>query len=161
MLLQSSLDQSDKRNVILSWDKQKPVGSVGREYVLKINNLKSSTQTGNLQIASGAGSYLVLTSFAQNLSDVYIYPQPAKVQNGLGKITFANLPNKAMILILNLEGKQIASFEENNGDGGVEFSLKDQSGDALNSGIYIYRIVRLDNSGNEVEEKIGKFAVIQ
>ncbi|MCK7523050.1 MAG: T9SS type A sorting domain-containing protein [Ignavibacteriales bacterium] len=155
------VDQSDKKSVYLSWDKQKPVGSVGKEYVLKISNLKSSAQTGTVQIASGAGSYLVLTSFAKDLSDVYVYPQPAKVQDGLGKITFANLPIKAKILILNLQGKQIAAIEENNGDGGVEFSLKDKNGDALNSGIYIYRIVRLDNSGNEVEEKIGKFAIIQ
>jgi len=102
-----------------------------------------------------------LVGFAQDLSDVYIYPQPAIIQNGLGKITFANLPNKAKILILNLQGKQIATVEENNGDGGVEFILKDQNGDELNSGIYIYRIVRLDNTGNEVEEKIGKFAIIR
>jgi len=145
----------------LSWDKQKPVGSVGKEYVLRISNIKSSSQTGGLQITSGAGSFLVLTSFAKDLSDVYVYPQPSKVQNGLGKITFANLPNRVKILILNLEGKQIATVEEKNGDGGVEFILRDQSGDALNSGIYIYRIVSLDETGNEVEEKLGKFAVIQ
>jgi hypothetical protein len=155
------VDQSDRKSLYLSWDKQKPVGSVGKEYVLRIRNLKSTTQTGNVDIASGAGSYLVLTSFAKDLSDVYVYPQPAKIQNGLGKITFANLPKKAKILILNLQGKQIAAIEENNGDGGVEFILKDQNGDALNTGIYIYRIERLDNSGNEVEEKIGKFAVIR
>jgi hypothetical protein len=156
-----SVDQSDKRNVILSWDKQKPVGSVGKEYVLKINNIRSSAQTGGLPIAPGAGSYLVLTSFASDLSDVYVYPQPSKVEDGLGKITFANLPNKAKILILSLEGKQIASIDENDGNGGVEFILKDQNGHALNSGIYMYRVVRLDETGNEVEEKLGKFAVIQ
>lgn len=156
-----SVDQSDKRNIILNWDKQKPIGSIGREYVLKINNLKSSAQTGNLQIASGAGSYLVLSSFAKDLSDVYVYPQPAKVQDGLGKITFANLPNKAKILIMSLEGKQIASIEENNGDGGVDFFLKDQNGNAMNTGIYIYRVIRVDNAGNEIEEKIGKFAAIK
>jgi len=155
------VDQSDKKNIYLSWDNQKPVGSVGKEYVLKINNLKSSTQTGNVQIASGAGSYLVLATYAKDLSDVYVYPQPARVQNGIGKITFANLPNHAKILILNLEGKQINTVEEKDGNGGVDFNLKDQNGSNLNSGIYIYRIVRLDEIGNEVEEKIGKFAVIQ
>jgi len=155
------VDQSDTKSIYLSWDKQKPVGSVGKEYVLKISNLKSSSQTGSVQIASGAGSYLVLVGFALDLSDVYVYPQPAKIQNGLGKITFANLPSKAKILIMNLQGKQIAAIEENNGDGGVEFILKDQNGDALNSGVYFFRIVRLDNTGNEVEEKIGKFAIIR
>ncbi len=125
------IDQTDKRIIYLSWDKQKPVGSIGKEYVLRIVNLRSSVQTGSLQIASGAGSYLVLTSFAKDLSDMYVYPQPVKVESGLGKITFANLPNRAKILIMNLEGKQISSIEENNGDGGVDFYLKDQNGDAL------------------------------
>jgi len=155
------VDQSDKKNIYLSWDNQKPVGSVGKEYVLKINDLKSSIQTGNVQIASGAGSYLVLATYAKDLSDVYVYPQPARVQNGIGKITFANLPNHAKILILNLEGKQITMVEEKDGNGGVDFNLKDRDGSNLNSGIYIYRVVRLDEVGNEVEEKIGKFAVIQ
>lgn len=157
----ASIDQSDKRSIILRWENQKPVGAVGREYVLKINNLKSSIETGYLPIAAGAGSYLVLSSFAKDLSDVYVYPQPAKVSNGSGKITFANLPKKAKILILNLEGKQILSAEENNGDGGVEITLKDQNGNAFSSGIYLYRIVQLDDFGNETEEKVGKFAVVR
>ncbi len=156
-----TIDQTDKKTIYLSWDRQKPVGSVGKEFVLKINNLRSSAQTGNLQIASGAGSYIVLTSFAKDLSDVYVYPQPARINNGIGRVTFANLPSKAKILILSLEGKQIASVEESDGDGGTDFVLKDQNNNPLNSGIYIYRIIRLDNSGNEVEEKTGKFAVIK
>lgn len=155
------VDQSDKRNIILSWENQKPVGSIGREYVLKINNLKSSAQTGYLPISTSAGSYIVLTNFAKDLSDIYVYPHPVKVNDGTGKITFANLPKKAKIFILNLEGKQIAAIEENNGDGGVEYDLKDQNGKLLASGIYLYRIVQLDDSGQEVEEKIGKFAVIK
>lgn len=156
------VDQNDKKNLYLSWDKQKPVGSVGKEYVLKIANLISSTQTGNIQIASGAGSYLVLTRFAKDLSDIYVFPQPARIENGLGKITFANLPINFKLIILNVNGKQIGEREDKDLiSGGVEFTLKDQNGNALNSGIYIYRIVRLDNSGNEVEEKIGKFAIIQ
>ena len=155
------VEQNDQRNIILSWENQKPVGSIGREYVLKINNLKSSAQTGYLPISTGAGSYVVLTNFAKDLSDVYVYPHPVKVNDGSGKITFANLPKKAKIIVLNLEGKQIATIDENNGDGGVEYDLKDQNGRLLASGIYLYRIIQLNDSGQEVEEKIGKFAVIK
>lgn len=156
-----SIDPNDKKSITLSWDKQKPVGSVGKEYVLRVKNLRSSNQTGNLQIASGAGSYIVLTGYAKDLSDVYVYPQPVKVSNGLSVITFANLPNRAKILIMNLEGKQLASLEEKDGNGGVEFNLKDQSGNDLNSGVYLYRVVRIDENGNEAEEKLGKFAVVR
>ena len=62
---------------------------------------------------------------------------------------------------MNLEGKQLASLEEKDGNGGVEFNLKDQSGNDLNSGVYLYRVVRIDENGNEAEEKLGKFAVVR
>lgn len=154
------VDPADKTTVHLAWT-QKPVGSIGMEYTLHVVNLVSSLTTGNLQLAAGSGSYVVLTGFAKDLSDVYVYPQPASIHNGAGKIMFANIPNKAKILILNLQGEKIAALEENEGNGGVEYSLKDQDGKSLSSGIYLYHIVRLDNSGNEIEEKIGKFAVIK
>ena len=110
-------------------------------------------------INSGAGSYLVLTGYAKDLSDVYIYPNPAKVASG--KMTFANLPKRAKIIIWNLNGIRINELDETDGNGGVDYNMRDQSGQELGSGIYIYRIVRLDDSNNEVEEKIGKFAVIR
>ncbi len=76
-------------------------------------------------------------------------------------MTFANLPRRAKIIIWNLNGMRINELDETDGNGGVDFDMKDESGKELGSGIYIYRIVRLDDSNNEVEEKIGKFAVIR
>ena len=112
-----------------------------------------------MEINPGAGSYIVLTGYAKDLSDVYVYPNPAMVSSG--KMTFANLPKRAKIIIWNLEGMRINELSETDGNGGVDFNMKDESGKELGSGIYIYRVVRLDNADNEVEEKIGKFAVIR
>jgi subtilisin family serine protease len=140
-------------------DKKKPVGAIGVEYRLKINNLISSTATGNIKINDETGSYAVLTGNSQDLSDVYVYPNPAKAS--YGKMTFAHLPKKARITIWSLSGEKISELEENDGNGGVEFNLRNSRGDLLSSGIYIYRIVRLDDSDAEVEKKIGKFAVIR
>ncbi|RPI70683.1 MAG: T9SS C-terminal target domain-containing protein, partial [Ignavibacteriales bacterium] len=128
----------------------------GREYRLRINNLKSSN---GININTGAGSYIVLTSFANDLSDVYVYPNPSKGSSE--KITFANLPKKAKIIIFSLTGERINEIEETDGNGGVDFNLTYSTGEMLGSGIYIYRIVMLDDSNNEVEEKIGKFAVVR
>lgn len=150
------VDASDKKNIYLNLKGNKPVGSIGKEYRLQILNLSS---TDGIDINSGAGSYLVLTGYAKDLSDVYIYPNPAKVASG--KMTFANLPRKAKIIIWNLEGKRMNELSETDGNGGVDFNMKDESGKELGSGIYIYRVVRLDDSDNEVEEKIGKFAVVR
>jgi hypothetical protein len=134
---------------------------VGREYKLKIKDVTSSASDGNIAINNGAGSDIILTGYSKDLSGVYVYPNPAKIFNGGGKITFANLPQRAKIIIFNLQGKQMFELEENDGNGGVDYNLKDKSGVELSSGIYIFRVVELDNSNNEVDSKIGKFAVVK
>jgi subtilisin family serine protease len=147
--------------IYLNLEKKKPVGSVGIQYRLKITNLISSSESGNLPIAPETGSYIVLTGVTQNLSDIYVYPSPVKISNGSGKMTFANLPSKVKIIIFNINGIRISEIDESTTSGGVDYNLRDKNNDLLSSGIYIYRIVRLDGSNNEVETKIGKFAVIR
>lgn len=153
-------DPSDIKSVYINL-KGKPVGSVGREYTLKITNVMSSAASGNIKINSSAGSFLILTSITQDLSSVYVYPSPARLKSGTGKITFANLPQRAKIVIFTLSGIKVKEIDENSGTGGVDYDLRDKNNVPISSGIYIYRIVRLDASNNEVEEKIGKFAVVQ
>ena len=155
------IDQNDPKVIYIKLDGTKPVGSIGKEYKLKITNIFSSNSDGNIKINSGAGSDIVLVDYAENLSGVYVYPNPAKILNGGGKVTFANLPQRAKITIFNLEGKQISELEEKDGNGGVDFNLKDNSGLEISSGIYIFRVVQLDNANNEIDSKIGKFAVIK
>ena len=156
-----NVEQNDSKIIYIKLDGKNPVGSVGKEYKLKIKNVTSSQSEGDIPINSGAGSEIILTAYAKNLADVYVYPNPAKIFNGNGKITFANLPQRAKIIIFNLQGKQMFELEENDGNGGVDYNLKDKSGVELSSGIYIFRVVELDNSNNEIDSKIGKFAVIK
>jgi hypothetical protein len=147
--------------IYLNLEKKKPVGSVGIQYRLKIVNVVSSSESGNIPIAPETGSYIVLTGVTQNLSDIYVYPSPVKINNGSGKMTFANLPSKVKIIIFNINGIRISEISESTTTGGVDYNLRDKNNDLISSGIYIYRIVRLDGSNNEVETKIGKFAVIR
>jgi hypothetical protein len=147
--------------IYLNLEKKKPVGSVGIQYRLKINNLVSSSESGSLPIASETGSYIVLTGVTEDLSGIYVYPSPAKINNGAGKLTFANLPSRVKIIIFNLNGIKISEIQESTTTGGVDFNLRDKNNELLSTGIYIYRIVRLDSFNNEVETKIGKFAVIR
>ena len=101
----------------------------------------------------------MLSSFAKDLSDVYVYPNPTK--EGTEKITFANLPQRAKITIWSIDGIMINEFEETDGNGGVDYCLIDFSGNKISTGIYFYRIVQLDEMRNEGEEKLGKFAVVR
>ena len=155
----ATVDPNDSKIVFLDLINQKPVGSIGKEYVLRINNLVSNSATGNTPINTGAGSYVVLTSFAKDLSDVYVYPNPTR--ESTEKVTFANLPQRAKITIWTIDGTMVNEIEETDGNGGVDFNLKDFSGNKISTGIYIYRIVQLDATNNEGEEKLGKFAIVR
>ncbi|MFZ2325119.1 MAG: S8 family serine peptidase [Ignavibacteriaceae bacterium] len=156
-----TVDPSDRKTIYLDLSNQKPVGSIGKEYVLRIKNLTSDFTSGNISINEGAGSYIVLSSFATNLADVYVYPNPVRNLSDETNITFANLPKQAKISIWSIDGKFINEIEETDGNGGVDFNLKNENGDKLSTGIYIYRIVQLDDEHNEGEEKLGKFAIIK
>ena len=151
------VDQNNRKSVNISLKGQNPIGSVGREYVLRIKDVYSSN---NLKINEGAGSYIVLSSFANDLSEVYVYPNPVKPSNG-EILTFAMLPKYAQITIWSIDGKMIGEVEESDGNGGASFNLVDSNGKQLSSGIYFYRVVMTDDKKNEQEEKLGKFAVIR
>jgi subtilisin family serine protease len=148
-------------NVILDLTGNRPIGSVGKEYVLRLSNIRSSNSTGNIPIKSGAGSYVVLTGNASDLSDVYIYPNPIRIGEGTNILTFANLTKKVKINILSLTGKPIKEIIATTDNGGVAYNLTDENGDIIPSGVYIYRIVSLDDTQNETQEIFGKFAVIR
>ncbi len=156
-----TVDANNKKIIYLDLRNQKPVGSIGREYVLRIENVLSDASMGNILIKSGAGSYLVLTGFAPDLSDVYVYPNPVRGGERHTSVTFANLPRKAKITIWDVNGKRINEIEEKDGNGGVEFNLTNEFGEKIPTGVYIYRVVMLDDQNNEGDEKLGKFAVIK
>ncbi|MFZ1519037.1 MAG: S8 family serine peptidase, partial [Ignavibacteriaceae bacterium] len=154
-----NIDPNDHKIIYLDLTNQKPIGSIGKEYVLRIKDLISDQASGSVRVNEGAGSYIVLSTYAKDLSDVYVYPNPTN--EGTEKVTFANLPQRAKITIWTLDGIMVNEIEETDGNGGVDFNLTDFSGNKISTGIYIYRIVMLDDTRNEGEEKLGKFAIVR
>jgi hypothetical protein len=138
----------------------KPFGSIGREYVLKIKDIRSSPESGSLSIRSNSGSEIVLTGNAENLDDIFVYPNPVKLKNN-NMLTFANLTSRADIYIFTIDGIFIKKISEDDGNGGVDWDLHDTENKLIGSGIYFYKAIALDNFGNELQEKTGKFAVIK
>lgn len=154
-------DENDKKIIYLNLEGGKPVGSVGIEYVLRLKNLRSDAQSGSKLLKDGAGSYIVFNKNQLNLSDIYIYPNPVKINSINPFLMFANVTKRTKIQILNLNGVLVKEFETINETGGSKYDLTDVNGNIINSGIYLYRISSLDDSGNEIETKDGKFAVIR
>lgn len=155
------IETGNPKTVYLDLSGGNPVGSVGIEYRLKLSNILSSYSSGRVKISDNAGSVLVLTGNSADLSDVYFYPSPARINNGEGKLTFANLPNYVDISIWSLTGKKIADLKERDGNGGFTWNLRDDFGVLVDSGIYIYRMVMRDSKNTELETKLGKVAIIK
>ncbi|MBN1637822.1 MAG: S8 family serine peptidase [Ignavibacteriales bacterium] len=137
------------------------VGSIGREYKLQIVNLTAADTTKQIKIKDGAGSIILISTNASNLSDIYVYPNPVKCLSDKSMITFANLTKNAEIVIFDLNGMKIKTLYESDGDGGLTWDLRNEDGIELGSGIYIYYVSAIDKNNNKFDEKIGKFVIIK
>ncbi len=137
---------------------KKPFGSIGKEYTLTIKNLVSSKETGNIPLKENVGNQIVLVTSAENIDNVYVYPNPVNITE-FGQVTFANLTNNVEIYIYQLDGKFITKLIEEDSNGGITWNLMDNTNKQISSGIYIYRIIAYNQTGEVTQEKIGKFAV--
>ena len=148
----ADLHESDPARVILTISSAQSFGALGKSYPVRVINLKSA-QGQTMQ--AGRGDYIEFIFSRQNLDDVFTYPNPFRPGLGEDRITFANLTEKAEIVILSTGGKLVRRLNEEDGNGGVNWDLRDEEGNMVSSGIYIYKA-----SGNGFT-KLGKFAVIR
>lgn len=153
----SEFDSQNRKSVLLTISGGTP-GASGKNYILRIKNIKSEN---GIPILTGAGSSFGLIFSSETLDNVVTYPNPYTKSSGQGYITFAYLTPVATIYIYDISGKFIREIKETDGNGGVEWDLKDSNGNETGSGIYIFRAKGKNSAGTEVEEKIGKFAIVK
>lgn len=104
---------------------------------------------------------VVLTSNETNFDNIYVYPSPALLKDGQGSVTIAGIPNNCSVIILDVNGNIMKRLEETDGNGGVSWDLRDTEGRMVATGIYIYRIAKLDSKKEETDVKLGKIAVVR
>jgi len=153
----SEFDNQNRNCVVLTISGGTP-GASGRYYLLKVINIKSES---GVPISTGAGSSYGFAFVSETLENVIVYPNPLTKTVNRSFITFANLTPSAKIFIFDLSGNFIREIIETDGNGGVEWDLKDFNGKETGSGIYIFRVTGKNSEGADVEEKIGKFAIIK
>ncbi|MPN07546.1 hypothetical protein SDC9_154816 [bioreactor metagenome] len=122
------------------------------------------TAGGNIQAVSGnqmtkgAGNTLGFTFAENDISSVYIYPNPIK-KSLHNEAYIGHLTRQSTVEILTVEGTLIRSLEEFDGNGGIEWDLRDSNGNKLDIGIYIIRAI--DKSNASGKEVLTKFAITQ
>lgn len=157
-VLSATVDNSDRRTVYIDLQNNAAIGATGKNYVLKAFNILSAT---GIMIVDGSGSSFGLIFNKENLDDMYVYPNPYSVSSNQDYVTFANITREASVDIYDLSGKFIITVAETDGNGGVEWNMKDAAGTKVSTGVYIFRATGKNSGGQEVPEKIGKFAVVK
>ena len=152
----SKISFGSERNILILSTKGKgnPISNNGVLTKVELSNIFSQNGT---PITIGTGSSFVLTGFSENLSEVYVYPNPGKIGE---TVTFAGLPKNSSITLISLSGEVLETFEENDGDGGYIWDTRIK-GEYLPSGIYFFRIALLNASGSETDDILKKFVLVR
>ncbi|RMG31684.1 MAG: T9SS C-terminal target domain-containing protein, partial [Bacteroidetes bacterium] len=103
------------------------------------------------------GNTATFSSHKDDLSEVFAYPNPVRPHQLFEGMRFANLTRQAKIKIYTLSGRLVNELEETDGDGGVQWDMRDKSGRRIAPGIYLYHVTT-EQEG--VEEVLRKFSVV-
>jgi hypothetical protein len=130
------------------------LGEVGYTVSVTIENV---TALDGSPMMKGEGNTATFSGFSEDLSGIYTYPSPVNIsqQNTVEGMYFAKLPQKATIRIMTLSGRHIQQIEETDGNGGVEWNLRDAQGKPIYPGVYLYQVTTPEGTS-----MIGKFTVV-
>ncbi len=136
------------------------IGAIGINYVLHVKNIFSDKSTGKVKITGGAGSFVSLKEEIKDLSKVFVYPNPILL-NKNNVLKFAKLPRNCEIEIFSINGEHIVRLENSTGTTSLKWNLRNENGNLISSGVYLYKVIEKDESGNQKNTILKKFAVIK
>lgn len=108
------------------------------------------------QMREKEGNIATFSSFQQDLSSVYVYPNPYQRHDWFDGVRFANLTRTATVHIYDVAGRKVITLEETNGDGGLDWNLIDSWGKRVKPGVYLFRIEAPDQ-----EAVLGRFSLLE
>ncbi|ARA92310.1 hypothetical protein AWN76_003390 [Rhodothermaceae bacterium RA] len=125
------------------------IGPTGRETALVVTYMRGAS--GSLLAAEGQTASLVAP--ADDLDQVYLYPNPVDVRRHDARVMVAGLPAEALVQVLSAQGVLVRRLTESDGNGGLWWDLRDEAGQAVPSGIYLVRVEAPD--GSAVLQKVA------
>jgi len=90
-----------------------------------------------------------------NVDKAHIYPNPCNIRDGCSAVTFTLLTLRAQIDVYTVSGERVKRIEKVTNIDSIGWDLRNDSGRAVASGLYLY-LIRGENS-----TKRGKFILIR
>jgi len=143
------LDSTDRRTIQVLLDATTPLRARGLRYKIEVTGLRD---TDHRPVQGRA--YLKMAE--NTLAQVFVFPNPCPLfEPSVPGPTFARLTAWATIRIYSPEGSLIRTLTETDGDGGLIWDGRNQQGERVGSGIYLYIVE------SETEQRVGRFALIR
>jgi len=89
-------------------------------------------------IEPGSVLFETIEAAALNLENAHVYPNPCKVYAGHTEIIFTDLTAAAVIKIYTISGDLVRRLDKSSITNRIVWDLKNNEGDPVASGIYIY-----------------------
>jgi hypothetical protein len=127
------------------------LGPLGRNHLIEMSGVRSAS---GILLRPGEGDAIGFAMPSDNLDRVLIYPNPFLADRH-AMLTIAGVTERAVVKIIDVEGRVLATLEETDGNGGVDWDTHDASGNRVPSGIYLCYVT----SGKQTT--VTKFVIIR
>lgn len=109
---------------------------------------------------------IVQLAAAADLSGVYVYPNPYKPGSGTvfddtafgPGVVFSGLAARSRIRIVTMAGETVADFTAEDGRGRCVWNARNNRGQNVASGVYLYEVANLDDGS---QRRTGRFSIIR
>ena len=151
-VVRAEMDSVNQSQVRLFLTGQNRMGSLGVDYYLEFFELRD---IWGQPIKSDWGNRHLIKHLVNSLDNIIVYPNPLKQNFNEDKIVFGNLPFGAEIYIYTANGNIITKLVNEDYTGGVWWDLRNDAGEMVQNGVYIYVTSFQD------QKKTGKFMIIR
>jgi hypothetical protein len=103
-----------------------------------LGNVEAQSKTYSTEVVDEV--FETIVSASTNLENAHVYPNPCKVYAGETAITFTYLTSDAVIKIYTISGDLVKTINKSNFTNKTIWDLKNNSGENVASGIYVYFI---------------------
>jgi hypothetical protein len=156
-ILSAAIDPVDPQRVLLTLPDSYQLAPLGRPYLITVTGVKDP-QGG--EINDGAGSVVGFTLEGSDLAGVFAYPQPFSLLKD-ERVAFGGLTRiDDKVTVFTQGGATIATIQSLPGDQLVSWDGRASNGEAVPTGVYLYRVQGTNQAGETVESEVKKLVVM-
>lgn len=152
-----SINIDNKSSVTITLNGSEPLVPIGRNYTLSVKNVKDISGQA---MTTGAGAVIGFTLAANNTDNAFVFPSPVRLSEKT-PVFFGNLPPKATVTILTLDGKELNRLYETDGNGGVEWNGRTSDNGDISTGVYLFKVTQTDENGGTISSSLKKFSIVR